>query len=222
MKRSLVLMVCAVLLCQAAVFAAAETDSVRIGSAGASTVTVAMHDGVTADILLPQGSISRDQAASAFLEAAEERGGLLAAVNGGFFNAYYERSPEEGYGKAARCQVNLIREGRVINGGAGDQSAVYLGFTADGRALIDEVGVTLYVEFAGRKLPTWGVNYYYLPAALHPRGGRGPPRSRQRQGGEDRRRQGDGDPGLRKDGLRARHLLLCLLQEPARPAALRR
>ncbi len=161
MKRFYALALCAACLCSCLAFAAAETGTAQIGGKAANTVTVAMHGGVSADVALAQGSISRDQSAADIVAAAKAKGELIAAVNGGYFNAYYKTQPEDGYGEAPRCQVNLIRDGMVVNGGAGDQTAVYLGFTPDGKALIDEVGVTLYVEFGGRKLPTWGVNYYY-------------------------------------------------------------
>ena len=161
MKRFLALALCAACLCSCAAFAAADAGSAKIGSGSANTVTVSMHSGVTADVVLPQGSISKDQAAPEIIRSASERGTLIAAVNGGFFNAYYDRNIEDGYGSVPRCQVNLVKDGRVINGGAGDQTAIYLGFTRDGRALIDEVGVTLYVEHSGGRYPTWGVNYYY-------------------------------------------------------------
>lgn len=158
MRRFSALLLCAACLCSCAAFAAADVGAAKIGG-GANTVTVSMHSGVTADVALAQGSISKDQAAAEIIRSASERGTLIAAVNGGFFNAYY--NSEDGYGESARCQVNLIKDGGIINGGAGDQSAVYLGFTRDGRALIDEVGVTLYVEHSGKRYPTWGVNYYY-------------------------------------------------------------
>lgn len=160
MKRFSVLLLCAACLCSFTAFAAADVGTARIGG-GANTVTVSMHSGVTADVVLAQGSVSKDEAASEIIRSASDGGALIAAVNGGFFNAYYDRQSEDGYGKSARCYVNLVKGGRVINGGAGDQTAVYLGFTSDGRALIDEVGVTLYVEHSGKRYPTWGVNYYY-------------------------------------------------------------
>ena len=161
MKRFLALLLCAACLCSCAAFAAANAGTAKIGGGSANTVTISMHSGVTADVALAQGSISKDQAASEIIRSASGKGTLIAAVNGCFFNAYYERQSEDGYGKAPRCQRDLVKDGRVINGGAGDQTAIYLGFTKDGRALIDEVGVTLYVEHSGKRLPTWGVNYYY-------------------------------------------------------------
>lgn len=160
MKRLLALVLCALCLSSTA-FAAAATGTAKIGGGSAGTVTIDMHSGVTADVALAQGVISKDQNAADIIHSAKTKGNLIAAVNGGFFNAYYATQPEAGYGAAARCQVNLVKDGRVINGGAGDQTAIYLGFTKDGKALIDEVGVTLYVEHSGKKLPTWGVNYYY-------------------------------------------------------------
>ncbi len=161
MKRLFILCLCLACLCSATAFGAADTGSPRIGDNSASTATIEMRSGITADIALAQGSISKDQNAADIISAASAKGNLLIAVNGGFFNAYYDRTPEDGYGKAARCQVNLVRNGQAINGAAGDQTAIYLGFTQYGKAMIDEVGITLYVEFAGKKLPTWGVNYYY-------------------------------------------------------------
>ena len=160
MKRFLALLLCAACLCSYAAFAAADAGTAKIGSGSANTVTVSMRSGVTADVLLAQGSISKDQAASEIIRSASGSGTLIVAVNGCFFNTYGGQS-EDGYGNAARSQRDLVKDGRVINGGGGDQTAIYLGFTRDGRALIDEVGITLYVEHSGKRYPTWGVNYYY-------------------------------------------------------------
>lgn len=93
------------------------------------------------------------------VSSAAAQGNLIAAVNGGFFNAY--GNPVDGYGKVARCQVNLVKDGRAVNGCGLDERAVYLGFTSDGKALIDELVITQYITFGDSKWSSWGVNSWY-------------------------------------------------------------
>ena len=161
MKRILSLVLAFACLCSCAALAASNTARTSIGGKSAETVTIDMHAGVAAEVVLAQGSVNKDQPVSEMLSAASAKGVPIAAVNGGFFNAYYAQGTElDGYGAVARCYASIVRDGMIINGGS-EESAVYLGITSDGKALIDEVAVTLYVCCNGKKLPTWGVNSYF-------------------------------------------------------------
>lgn len=160
MKRILSFFLCAVCLCSFASSAAIVTkDTPQIGSSTAATVTVPMGEAVSSEIILAHDSVSHEESCDALLAAAQQRGELAAAINGGSFNASYNREVLAGYGAVAHSYAALVRDGVLVNRGK-EQSAVFLGFTEDGTALIDEVGVTLYALFDGRELPTQGVNSY--------------------------------------------------------------
>ncbi|MBQ9647306.1 MAG: phosphodiester glycosidase family protein [Oscillospiraceae bacterium] len=160
MKRILALALCVACLCTTAF--AASVGSARVGGGAAKTVAINADEIASAQVFFGQGSVNKDQAASDIVKTASAQGKLLAAVNGGFFNAYYKAGDTiDDPSKAARCYANVVRDGMAVNGCGGDQSAVYLGFTKDGKPLIDEVDITLYVTYNGKKVPTWGVNSYY-------------------------------------------------------------
>lgn len=60
MKRILALVLSVACLCSSAAFAAATAGTARVGSGAAKTVTIDMHDGVTAGLVLAQGSVNKD------------------------------------------------------------------------------------------------------------------------------------------------------------------
>lgn len=160
MKRLLTLVLCAACLCTSAF--AASTGTAKVGGSTAKTVAIDAGEIASADVFFGQGSVNKDQTAADIVKTAAGQGKLLAAVNGGFFNAYYKAGDTiDDPAKAARCYANVVRDGMAVNGCGGDQSAVYLGFTKDGKPLIDEVDITLYVSYSGKTVPTWGVNSYY-------------------------------------------------------------
>ena len=160
MKRLLTLVLCAACLCTSAF--AASTGTAKVGGSTAKTVTIDAGEIASADVFFGQSSVNKDQTATDIVKTAAGQGKLLAAVNGGFFNAYYKAGDTiDDPAKAARCYANVVRDGMAVNGCGGDQSAVYLGFTKDGKPLIDEVDITLYVSYSGKTVPTWGVNSYY-------------------------------------------------------------
>lgn len=160
MKRLLSLILCAFLLCASSLAASGVTSgNPQIGGNAAATVTISMGSGISSDILMAHGSVSGEDSAENLLEAAQRRGNMLAAINGGAYNASYNREVLPGYGAVAYSYAALIRDGMLINRGK-EPSAVYLGFTEDGKALIDEVSVTLYALFGNRALPAQGVNSY--------------------------------------------------------------
>lgn len=161
MKRFLALILCTVCLCSTAVFAAASTGTAKINGKNAPTVTVGMGSSVSVDVGFAEGCVNKDAKTADMVSAAAAKGNLIAAVNGGFFNAYYDKNGVDGYGKVARCQVNVVKDGRAVNGCGLDERAVYLGFTSDGKALIDELVITQYITFGDSKWSSWGVNSWF-------------------------------------------------------------
>ena len=159
MKRGILLMLCAVLMLSSAV-TAVDVGRADIGGVTAATVTVPLGEGVSTDIILAQGSVNRTQDAREMLVNAAKQGSLVVTFSGGLFQTNYMKTKLDGYGPVPRCQANLVRNGMAVNGCASGQTAVYLGFTRDGRAMIDEVGVTFCVSYGSKKVTTWGVNEY--------------------------------------------------------------
>ena len=160
MKRILALSL--TLACLLTTFVSAvSVTSPKVGGKTAASVTLEAGEIVSADVLFAQGSVNKDQAAADIVSAGAAQGRLLAAVNGGFFNAYYDKNAVDGYGKVARCQVNVVKNGTAVNGCGLDEQAVFLGFTKDGRPLIDELTITQYITFGDSKWGTWGVNHWY-------------------------------------------------------------
>jgi len=155
MKRLIALVLCAACLCASA--ASAATAAPSIGGKAAHTVTVEMGAGVSADVVFAQGSVSKDQSAAELLRAAAARSNLLAACSGGTFNVS-GAAKLDGYGNVPCCYASVVKNGALVNGGG---EGVYLGFTADGRALIDVTEATLRVGFSGREIAVDGVNKYY-------------------------------------------------------------
>jgi len=155
MKRLIALVLCAACLCASA--ASAATAAPSIGGKAAHTVTVEMGAGVSADVVFAQGSVSKDQSAAELLRAAAAKSNLLAACSGGTFNVS-GAAKLDGYGSVPCCYASVVKNGALVNGGG---EGVYLGFTADGRALIDVTEATLRVGFSGREIAVDGVNKYY-------------------------------------------------------------
>lgn len=85
-------------------------------------------------------------------------GKVVAAMNGGFFNAYYNTSGVKFPENYPRIYGTVVSNGKVLNGG--DISGVPgLVFDTSGKAHIGYVSVTSYLEVNGEKLRTYtGVN----------------------------------------------------------------
>lgn len=156
MKRVFSILLCLIWLCS---YAFATVDTPRIGGGNAVTVTLPMGESYTAEVVLAHNSVNQEDTAKSLLSNAEKYGKPIAAINGGLFNSAYNRASLEGYGAVAHCYATIVQDGMLINRGKED-AAVFLGFTEDGKALIDEVGVRLYAQFDGKELLTQGVNSY--------------------------------------------------------------
>lgn len=147
------LLVCATLTASA--FALAPntvTDTASIGGSSAALVYMTMGNGRTGEITLAQDSVSSAQSADAHLAAKRADGNktIVAAVNGGYFDAY---------SGANTTFATVIQGGRVVNGGGNKPT---LGFTSDGTPLIDRVKITTAVKFReGQPVTTWSVNNFY-------------------------------------------------------------
>lgn len=137
---------------------------------------------VAPEILTAGGGVAADMAAKDIISQAEKTKGVkaLAAVNGTYFNAGYKAAAEISYpNNCARVYGTLLRGGRLINGGGTGEEAT-LGFTPEGKPLIDWVSMTPQVTFSGEtvsdqwpekrrqfQVTPWGLNNYSAdPSAI--------------------------------------------------------
>ncbi len=132
-----------------------------IGSQSANIVTVEMKAGRTGQVVLAGDSVVRDDTTANLIAKQQANGAstLVAAINGGFFNSYYTGAGDSFPDNCPQIYNTIIQNGKVVN--AGGVKPV-LGFTADGKAMIDKVGFRTMIKLGnGFSVGTWGVNYLY-------------------------------------------------------------
>ncbi len=85
---------------------------------------------------------------------------VLAAINGGFFNSYYNASKAMTFPEnCAKVYATLIQNGKLTNGGG---TATLIGFDAGGSAVVDKVDIKSNVRFNDKfDVLVWGVNNNY-------------------------------------------------------------
>ncbi|HQC36397.1 MAG TPA: S-layer homology domain-containing protein, partial [Bacillota bacterium] len=106
----------------------------------------------------------KDMPVSEHIAKAQTVGGsLLASVNGALFNAYYNARADLTFpDNCARTYGVLISNGQAVKGAG---TIPMLGFTSDGKALIDNVKIDVRVSFrSGQSIGMWAVNDYYNDA----------------------------------------------------------
>ncbi len=150
----------------ASAFAAGGVNKTTANIGGATANVVYIDMSAKNRVLLPavaNNSISTDTAAGNIISGVK-RGSVVAAVNGGFFNSYYNASAAMSVasGNYPRVFNTVISEGRVIaNGG----TVPAIGMDYDGNILIDIVKLTPTVTLRGNtEIATWGVNTVYNDA----------------------------------------------------------
>lgn len=164
-KRFLALLACAALCLPQVVSPAAATDGVtvwsdQIGGSTAKIVSIQMKQGRTGEIMLANDSVVSTTSGADLVSSknAQANTRVVAAVNGGFFNAYTSGTPSY----PSNCPTifhSIVTNGKLIL--AGGQRPV-LGFTADGTPMIDRVKFLSSVKLGnGFACGNWGINYYY-------------------------------------------------------------
>lgn len=142
---------------------AETTGTLTIAGKTAKTVTVHIDKDSKVKLTLADDKMSHDMKFTDHIEKATAEMGQKASlsVNGTVFNAYYDKKAELYFpGNCARVEQTLVRDGvTVSSGGSGFHST--LGFTKDGRVLIDYAQVQTYLTIGGEDLYPWGVNEYY-------------------------------------------------------------
>lgn len=136
-----------------------------IGGKTAKIVGVEMTPGRTGVVSLANNSVVEAAPAKSIIEAENGRGRtVVAAINGGFFNSYTKGAPV--YPDNCPLIMNaVVKDGMLIHSG----NTATLGFTADGRAMVDWVTLTYQVKLGNGFVVGggWGVNTYHTdPMAI--------------------------------------------------------
>lgn len=150
-KKMLSLLLCLALLLAACptVLAADSGITVLSGINGGQMVSIDMT-GRTGDVALSEGNVVSDSTASSMVT------GSVAAINGGFFNSYYSGSGTTFPGNCPVIYGAVTKNGEIVNAG-GENNAI--GFTYDGRVLIDRVTFQTTAVISGKSnVSVWGVN----------------------------------------------------------------
>lgn len=141
----------AVVLATAMTVPVGAVEGVTTGSIIGQTVLVDMK-GRTGDVALANNSVTSAASVSDLVS------GSMAAINGGFFNAYckggivFPTNFPEIYGA-------IVKDSEIINGAGANNS---IGFTYDGQVLIDRVNLNTTIKIGNKDSVTaWGVNKQY-------------------------------------------------------------
>lgn len=131
----------------------AWTDT--IGGKSAKLVTVEMTPGRTGVVSLANNSIVEAAPAKSIIDAENGKGHtVVAAINGGFFNSYTKGTPS--FPSSCPLIMNaVVKDGQLIHTG----NTATLGFTADGKAMVDWVTLRAMVTLSNGFTPgCWSVN----------------------------------------------------------------
>ena len=143
---------------------AVTSTTATIGGKTFQLVYINTGAGVSGQIAVAYSSVAADKAAKGIIDGAATATGkkVMAAVNGGYFNAYYTAANTISYpSNCPRIYATIIQGGKLINGG-GTKQAATLGFDSAGKPMIDWVSFSPKVTFRGSVTVTpWGLNNYY-------------------------------------------------------------
>ena len=159
LRRSIVCLLAAALLLGPVRAAAAQT----VTTAGRTLQLVAVPlDGTCAGhVVTAGGLVCDDRPAAELIRAAAAYGTVTAAVNGMFFNAYYNQSAPRAFpDNAPMLLTTLVQDGQVQAGSVvGTAKQNCIGFARDGRVLIDAAAIQVTVSLGARgEIPVWRVN----------------------------------------------------------------
>lgn len=123
-----------------------------------NVVTISNENLPKLQVVTANGNVVSDSNYSNFIDKNNKS--ILGAVNGGFFNSYYNTKTPLSYpDNCPSIYANLISNGQSINGGNGTVNAV---LQSDGKIIIDNVSIknALVINDETEIVP-WGVNKYY-------------------------------------------------------------
>ena len=143
-------------------------STLNIGGTVANVIYIDMNVPNRAIIpAIANNSISTDAPASGVLSTVKS-GTVVAAINGGFFDSYYDSSAVQtvASGNYPRVYSTILKEGKMLNAG-GDIAAIGMTYTGD--VYIDRVKLSPIITLRGNtKVTAWGVNTIYTdPSAVY-------------------------------------------------------
>lgn len=109
-------------------------------------------------IVTAGGSVVADSNYLNFIDKNNKN--ILGAINGGFFNSYYNtKSPLSYPSNSPVIYASIISQGKPINGVSGNANAV---FQSDGKIFVDNVNLKTSVTINDKtEIVPWGVNKFY-------------------------------------------------------------
>ena len=129
-----------------------------IGGKTAQIVSVEMTPNRTGVVSLANNSVVEVASARSIIDAENAKGHtVVAAINGGFFNSYTKGATI--YPDNCPMIMNaVVKDGKLIHSG----NPPPLGFTADGKAMVDWVTLTYQIKLGNGFTVggNWGVNTY--------------------------------------------------------------
>lgn len=170
MKRKIAWLLTLVMVCTLAPVSASAasgvtTQSATIGGGSARLVYITMDGNRTADVALASGSVHAANSADTLVNrvTADGNTAVVAAVNGGFFNAYYNSGAAQSFpNNCPRIYSTIMKDGVLVNG-VGKTNM--LGVTWDGKPYIDHVEYKTTVQLNGTvNVGMWAVNNHYSDA----------------------------------------------------------
>lgn len=130
-----------------------------IGNNAAKLVSVDMKPGRTGEISLANNSVVESASVKTLVDQKNSQANthVVAAINGGFFNSYTSK-PWSYPGKCPTIMDAVVSNGKLIHTGRSST----LGFTADGKAMVDWVDFGNEVRLGnGTTVGSgWGINTY--------------------------------------------------------------
>lgn len=139
-----------------------------IGGSSAKLVSVTMKEGRTGEISLANNSVVESVGVKTLIDQKNNQANthVVAAINGGFFNSYTSK-PWSFPGKCPQVMDAVVVNGKLIHTGR----TAMLGFTADGKAMVDWVDYVSEVRLGNgftvncKSVNTYG-DYEKTPEAI--------------------------------------------------------
>lgn len=123
-----------------------------------SVVTISKDNLPTMQVVTAGGSVVSDSNYANFIDKNNKN--ILGAINGGFFNSYYNTKNPLAF--PSNCPViyaSIISQGKPINGVSGNVNAI---LQSNGKIFVDNVNLKSSVILNNKtEIVPWGVNKYY-------------------------------------------------------------
>ena len=153
-RKTALLLVLVLLLSMAALAANVTTATESIGGAAAKVVYVTPSANTEIRAIIANGQLGTTAEAEAVI--AREGKKIVAAINGNFYNCWYDRNKplsvmENNY---PRIYGAIVTDGKMLNSGA----SVALGIASDGSMKIARATIKGTMEIGERRVVAWHVN----------------------------------------------------------------